>query len=145
MDYKGEIANSGRGPLLFTAPEIQRGEKWHYSADVYSFGVLVWHVVDFWMRSCSQSALPKQLFEKICQCMSNNMEDRPTMNQIAKDFDLILDDIFDMDEDEGEIEMVEHSEAQETVYGPHFLGHKSEIVREVGSGGTFVSGSIDRW
>lgn len=77
--------------------------------------------------------------------MSKSKEDRPTMNQIAKDLDDILNDIFDMDEGEGEIEMVEHDEARETVYGPRFLGQRSEIVKEVGSGGTFVSGSIDQW
>jgi len=119
---------------------VLQGEEYDYPADIYSYGILIWDLVKLWMRLTSRRSMPKILLDIICECLPFHKEDRPSMHQIHKKLEDLSQTLYNEQE---KVEMINETEARDTVYG--VLGHESETVRIATSGSGFVSISIDSW
>ena len=128
------------GPFYATAPEVLQGEEYDYSADVYSYGILIWDLVKLWMRLTLRDSMPKILLEVVCECLVLHKSDRPSMRQIHRKLDSLNQEVYN---DLEKVEMIDVTQARENVFS--ILGHESETAQVATSKSDFISISIDDW
>eukprot|EP00055_Hartaetosiga_balthica_P016027 m.98859 g.98859 ORF g.98859 m.98859 type:complete len:1251 (-) comp9023_c2_seq2:133-3885(-) len=99
------------GTLLWSAPEVHQGSDYSLSADVYSFGIVMWevytrelpfeHLRTPWeIRTAiidgERPAIPKHISSDIKilmeRCWAQNATERPSFNDILHKINMIMDD-----------------------------------------------------
>jgi serine/threonine protein kinase len=95
------------------APEVLRHEEYGFPADVWSYGILVWELVSFWMSNfLDQPSIPTDLLEIVADCLCWEKEGRPTMSFVQ----VKLEDLhMQIHNKPGEVEWTSIDEAQSMV------------------------------
>jgi len=129
------------GPLLATAPEILRGERFETPADVYSYGILLWDLTKLWMRERATDSVPELLIDIITECLWPNPKDRRLMSEVK---DMLNERLrFDLVLHVERIDFISREKATEKVLT--ILGEQVESVKEAMLSDSFISLSIDHW
>jgi serine/threonine protein kinase len=111
------------GPLYATAPEVLRGSQYESSADIYSYGILMWDLARFWMSKHTKNSIPKALVDIINRCLCSEKNNRPTAFEVVRGLEK-LGDLFALDE---HVEFIEEKEAVKVVVD--ILVHGDEIMK----------------
>ncbi|PKK67589.1 kinase-like protein [Rhizophagus irregularis] len=91
------------GVLPFVAPEVIRGERYTPSADIYSFGIIMWMLSSIQLPFADRShdlelakdiinglrptieiCMPELFLDLMTRCWNENIEVRPTSNELVK-------------------------------------------------------------
>ena len=104
------------GTLLYMAPEVATLQPYNHTADVYSFGILLWQLLTCEQPYCcietkllyrdivmnfvrpsinSKNAWPKELINLIQLCWHPDYEIRPNFEQVIKSLDYIINNLID--------------------------------------------------
>ena len=99
------------------APEVELGEKYEKSADVFSFGMVVWELITrekplnrntagvmtllswqpaLWrdkLKGFSAESVPPGLWKLFEECCQKDSQSRPDFNHIYKTLDKLLDEL----------------------------------------------------
>lgn len=135
-DGRQVVAGPQNGLLNATAPEVLRGEPYDYSADTYSFGILVWDLTLFYMRRHGKTSMPELILEMILGCIQKQKEERITLSDAMTYTDEFLFE-FETDEDEPKVKWVSEEKAQKEIH--NVLGVESEGVRAAASNFGFLT------